>query len=415
MKLWEKGKKLNKLIEDFTVGDDYIIDREFISYDCAASIAHAKTLEKAGFLTPNESTKIIKELENIKKNGIEIKKEDEDLHTAIENRLVKRLGNTGKKIHAGRSRNDQIMAAIQLWGRDKIRTVHDLAVNLCTTFNKFSKANPLIMPGYTHMQKAMPSSLQLLLGSYIESLFDDLLLLKTSFIINNSNPLGSAAGYGTSLNLDRNFTAKLLGFKENKNYIYAQNRPKLISTLLLPLCSIMKTLDKIASDLLVFTANEFDFFSLPSAFCTGSSIMPQKKNYDVLELMRGKSAIVHSSLYTVDMLDCKLISGYNRDFQLAKKPLIEAFNTTIDCLKIMDLVYKNLKVNKSGVEKAVTPELFAADSAYEFVKKGDAFRDAYKKTAKNLKLIKIPDDIYKDRIFLKFKDYKTEIDKIKKL
>lgn len=414
MKLWNKGKKLNKFIEDFTVGDDYIIDKEFLAYDCIASIAHAKTLKKAGTLTDNEAEKLIKELKVLQHRGLTIKKEDEDVHTAIENHLVKKLGNLGKKIHAGRSRNDQIMAAMQLWCKDKISITYNLAIELCETLNKFSKDNPLIMPGYTHTQKAMPSSLQLLIGSYIESLLDDLMILNTAYSINNRNPLGSAAGYGTSLNLDRDYTAKLLGFNGNKNAIYTQARPKLISTILSALCSVMKTLDKTASDLLIFTMSEFSFFFLPDEFCTGSSIMPQKKNYDVLELIRGKSAFVHSALYAVDMLGSKLISGYNRDCQLVKKPLIEAFASTTACLTAMNLVYKNLKINHPAVKKAVTPELFAADYAYELVKSGQSFREAYNKTAKSLSSLKTPENVYKNRDFLRFKNYAAEINKYKK-
>jgi len=414
MKLWNKGKELNKFIEDFTVGDDYIIDKEFLVYDCVASIAHAKTLKKAGILTSSDTEKLIKELKNIQSRGLIIKKEDEDVHTAIENHLVKKLGALGKKIHAGRSRNDQIMAAMQLWSKDKIFEVHNLAVKLCETLNKFSKDNPLIMPGYTHMQKAMPSSLQLLIGSYIESLLDDLTLLNTAYSINNRNPLGSGAGYGTTLNLDRDYTAKLLGFDGNRNAIYTQARPKLISAILSALCSIMKTLDKMASDLLIFTMSEFNFFHLPDEFCTGSSIMPQKKNYDVLELIRGKSAFVHSALYAIDMLGSKLISGYNRDYQLAKKPLIEAFASTTACLTAMNLVYKNLKINHTAVKKAVTPELFAADHAYELVKGGQSFREAYKETAKSLTSLKTPENVYKNRDFLRFKDYTAEINNRKR-
>lgn len=409
MKLWNKGKKINKFIEDFTVGDDYILDKEFLIYDCIASSAHAKALKKAGILTNKEAQSLIKELKNIQASGLKIKKEDEDVHTAIENHLTKKLGSLGEKIHAARSRNDQVMTAVQLWCKDKIFVAYNLTIDLCETLNKFSKDNPVIMPGYTHMQKAMPSSLQLLIGSYIESLFDDLSLLKTAYLINNRSPLGSAAGYGTTLNLKRDYTAKLLNFDNSKNCIYSHERSKLISTILFPLCSIMKTLDRIASDLLAFTMSEFGFFSLPDEFCTGSSIMPQKKNYDVLELIRGKSALVHSALYAVGMLGNKLISGYSRDFQLSKKPLVEAFNITAECLRAMILVYSNLKVNNANIKKTLTPDLFAADYANELVKAGLSFRDAYNKTAKKLNLQKVPENIYKNREFLKFTDYSPQL------
>ena len=411
MKLWNKGKELNSIIEEFTVGDDHIIDKEFLVYDCIASIAHAKTLERAHLLTKKETKELINELKNIQNKGIEITIKDEDCHTAIENHLVKKLGETGKKIHTGRSRNDQIMTAIQLWARDSLTDVHSLIKKLLNTINSFSKKNNVIMPGYTHMQKAMPSSVSLLTGSYIESFMDDIILIESACKINDRNPLGSAAGYGTTLPLNMNFTAKNLGFQKNKNFIYVQSRTKLISTMLYPLCSIAKTLDKIASDLMLFTMNELNFFSLPDEFTTGSSIMPQKKNYDVLELIRGRSSLIHGALYTVDMLGCKLISGYNRDYQLVKKPLIEAFMNTKNCLRVIDIVFKNLKLNKKSINNSITKELFAADTAYELVKKGLSFREAYKTIAKNPNMIKIPDNIYKNRDFLKPIDHSNKIRK----
>jgi argininosuccinate lyase len=413
MKLWNKGKELNNLIEDFTVGEDYILDKELLYYDCKGSIAHARTLEKSGILTVEEREKLVEALEEIQKNGLEIKKEDEDVHTAIENYLIEKLGDLGRKIHTGRSRNDQVMVDIQLWAGDKILNIHNLGLKLAERINDFSGDNPALMTGYTHMQRAMISSLQLLTGSYIESLLDDLLLLETAFHINNRNPLGSAAGYGSSLGLDRDYTADLMGFNGNRNSIYVQSRPKLISTLIFPLCSFMKTLDKISSDLLLFTMGEFNFFSLPDEFCTGSSIMPQKKNYDLLELIRSSSSQVHSLIYCVDMTGSKLISGYNRDYQLTKGPLMESFSITSRCLEIMELIFKNLKVNKEAMNKAIKHEIFATDKAYELVKHGTPFREAYSITARNLDNIEIPENIYEGRDFLKFKDYKKEIEERK--
>lgn len=411
MKLWDKGIALNKLIEDFTVGKDYILDRNLLYYDCKASIAHGRTLERAGIITEEEMDKLIEKLQEIQEKGLDIKKEDEDVHTAIENYLFKELGELGKKIHTGRSRNDQVMVDIQLWSRDEIINTSDLCAELCKTINEFSGNNPAVMPGYTHMQKAMPSSLQLLTGAYIESLLDDLKLLRIVYEINNSNPLGSAAGYGSNLGLDRDFTRSILKFEKNKNCIYVQNRPKLISTILFPLCSIMKTLDKISSDLLLFTMREFSFFSLPDEFCTGSSIMPQKKNYDVLELLRAKNSVVHSFMYGTDMIGSKLISGYNRDYQETKEPLMEAFHITSNSLKIMKLIFKSLKVDRIKMKNALTEEIFATDSAYELVKKGTPFRDAYNIVAQSLNNIQIPEDIIQGRDYLKFKDYTEEIER----
>jgi len=414
LKLWDKGIELNKLVEDFTVGDDYILDRSFLYYDCIASIAHAKTLEKAGILSGEEREKLITTLEEIKEKGLEIKKEDEDVHTAIEKYLCNKLGDTGKKIHTGRSRNDQIMADIQLWCRDEMDKIKDSVISLCETMNDFSRENPALMPGYTHMQKAMPSSVPLLCGSYIEGLLDGLLLLNTAYHINNVSPLGSAAGYGSLLNLDRDYTAKLLGFRGVRNCIYVQNRSGLMSIIIYPLSCFMRALDKMASDLLLFTMDEFRFFSLPDEFCTGSSIMPQKKNYDILELIRGKASVVESLLYRIELTGNKLISGYNRDYQLSKGPLLESFGITLKSLRVMDMVFKNLKVNKSAMEKAITAEIFATDKAYELVKNGVPFREAYNMVAANLEELQVPQDIFKGRDFLKFRDYKVDIDKFKK-
>jgi len=414
LKLWNKGKEINNFIEDYTVGEDYILDRKLLYYDCVGSIAHARTLERAGILTSEETEQLVKLLSEIKEQGLEIKKEDEDVHTALENHLTKVLGDLGKKIHTGRSRNDQVMVDIQLWVRDEMRDVHRMALTLCETLNDFARENPSVLPGYTHMQRAMPSSIELLMGSYIESLLDDLLFLETAYKINNRNPLGSAAGYGSTLNLDREYTAKVLGFEGNKNYIYVQSRTKLISSLLFPLCSFMKTLDKISSDLLLFTMGEFKFFSLPDEFCTGSSIMPQKKNYDVLELVRAKSSIVHTMLYSVDMIGSKLISGYNRDYQMTKKPLMEAFDITVNSLNIMVLIFENLRADREMINNSITRELFATDRAYELVKSGTPFRESYGMVAKSLDELTVPDDIYDKREFLTFKDYKNLIEERRK-
>ena len=415
MKLWSKGKELNKLIEDYTVGDDYILDRKLLYYDCQGSIAHAMALEKDGILSEDETGDLVKVLEEIKEKGLDIRKEDEDVHTAIENYLCEKLGEAGKKIHAGRSRNDQVMVDIQLWCRDEILKIYKSAVSLCDTINDFSRNNPAVMPGYTHMQKAMPSSLQLLAGSYIESILDDLLFLKTAYRINNRNPLGSAAGYGSTLKPDRDYTAELLGFEGNKNCIYVQNRPKLMSSIVFPLCNLMKSMGKISSDLLVFTMREFEFFSLPDELCTGSSIMPQKKNYDVLELVRGKSSLVYSLMARIDMIGSGLPSGYNRDYQLTKGPLMEAFDVTLTTLEIMKIVFENLEVNKEAMRKALTGEIFATDRAYELVRNNIPFRDAYRMVAKELGNIEVPLDITENREFLKFKDYKEDIDKVREL
>lgn len=394
-KLWNKGYNLNKEIEKFTVGDDYIIDKNILKYDIYASIAHAKMLNKIKILDNNELAKLKKGLKSIlnldSKGKFEIKIEDEDCHTAIENYLIKSYGVVGKKIHTGRSRNDQLLVALRLYEKDKILKIMEAALNLAKVLINFSKKNQNIpMPGYTHMQKAMPSSLGLWSSAFAESLLDDINTLNNCYAIINQNPLGSAASYGTNLNLDREYTSDLLGFGKVQNVLYSANsRGKFESYIVSCLAQVMLTLNKIANDLMLFTMQEFNYFELPKEFCTGSSIMPQKKNYDVLELLRAKYHVVNSLQFQINGIISNLISGYNRDLQLTKKPVIEALEITENCLNIGSLIFGKLKVNKKDLENSMTNDLFATDEAYELVKKGVPFRDAYKKVAKNLQKIKI--------------------------
>jgi len=408
--LWDKGGAVDPRVLEFTVGDDYLLDGELLPYDCLASAAHVKTLEGAGILAPFESAALVQALRQIRAEGLEITKENEDVHTALESRLTELLGDLGKKIHTGRSRNDQVMAALQLWCRDRLQGVHGGALSLCRALNAFARENDRPMAGYTHTQRAMPSSVPLLFASYIESLLDDCALLETAWRINNRSPLGSAAGYGTSLGLDRERTARLLGFDGARSCIYVQARPKHTATSIFPLCSVMKSLDRLASDLLLFTTAEFGFFSLPDAFCTGSSIMPQKKNYDVLELVRGRAAHVHSLLTRVDATGAKLVSGYHRDFQLTKGPLMEAFRVTGESLAVMELVVTGLEARGEALRRSLSPELFATDRAYELVREGVPFRDAYREVAASLGELSVPEDGGEGRPHLAFRDYTPEMD-----
>jgi argininosuccinate lyase len=409
LKLWDKGKKLDGLIERFTVGDDPELDMELLRYDCTASIAHAKTLERAGILTNDEVARLTGVILEAQEQGLVITREQEDIHTALEEFLVAKLGDLGKKIHTGRSRNDQVMADMQLWARDRLQELSHALVNVCEGLNGFSRSHPAAMAGYTHMQRAMPSSLQLLIGSYIESLFDDLEILLAVYVINNRNPLGSAAGYGTNLGLDRDYTAHLLGFEGSRNCIYVQARAKHMATLFFPLCSIMKTLDRVASDILLFTMGEFRYFSLPDEFTTGSSIMPQKKNYDLLELIRANSPVLHSLAHRLDMLGMRLPSGYHRDFQLTKGAVMEAFAITGLSLSIIERIFAHLEVNEATMKESMTPEIFATDRAYELVREGVPFRTAYRQAAESLSSLEVPEDILAGREILQFSDFSEEI------
>jgi len=384
-KIWQGN--VNKKIEKFTVGNDYLLDKNLLKYDCIASIAHSKMLKKIKILTEQEQKKLEKELKNIielDKNGkFPIKVEDEDSHTAIENHLTKKLGELGKKIHTARSRNDQVQASMKLYEKDELIKIIKLITNLIKSLGKLPNT---LIPGYTHMQKAMPSSIKLWSASFIESLKDDLLLIDNAINIIDKNPLGTAAGYGVPLNIDKEITKNELKFKENyKNSIYVQNsRGKHESIILNSLTNTMLTLNKLSSDIILFSMQEFNFLTLPNEFTTGSSIMPQKKNPDVLELIRAKYSIVLGYEFQVKNLVSNLISGYNRDFQLTKEPVMKSIETTIDCLEIMDLIISKLKINKDSCKKAMTKDLYATEKVYSLVKKGKSFREAYKEVKKNL-------------------------------
>jgi argininosuccinate lyase len=384
-KIWQGN--VNKKIEKFTVGNDFIIDQKLLKYDCIASIAHSKMLKKIKILTEQEQKKLEDELNNIielnDKCKFTIKSEDEDCHTAIENHLTKKLGDLGKKIHTARSRNDQVVAAMKLYEKDELNDVSKLVKDL---INALKKIPDVIMPGYTHMQKAMPSSTKLWAEGFIETLEDDLVLLSSALGIIDKNPLGSAAGYGVPLDIDKNITKKELGFKANYSSVTSVqiSRGKHEAIILNALVNVMYTLNKIASDMILFSMPEFGYFSLPAEFTTGSSIMPQKKNPDVLELVRGKYSIVLGYEFQLKSLIANLISGYNRDLQLTKEPLMKGFDTVKECVEIMTLVVNGLKINTKKCTKAMTSELYATEEVYKLVKKGKSFREAYKEIKKAL-------------------------------
>ena len=390
MKLWNEYK-LNKEIEDFTVGQDHILDQKLVKYDCIGSIAHAKMLGKIGVLKKNELKKIIKELNNIiklnERGKFKILKEEEDCHTAIENHLTKKLGNLGRKIHTGRSRNDQVLTALRLYYKDELKNCQNLVHDLIIEIKKFIKKYGRIkFPGYTHTRKAMPSSIRLWGNSFIESMEDNLRFLNFTVELINQSPLGTAVGYELPIKVDRNYTAKLLGFKKiQKNPIYVQNsRGKFESTILHALSQIMFDLNKIASDLIIFSMPEMGYFEIPPEFCTGSSIMPQKKNPDALELLRAKYYVVLSFEFQIETLIGNLISGYNRDLQLTKEPTIKGIKTTKESLAIATLIMKNLEANEEKCKKGLTEEVYATKKVYDLVKKKIPFREAYKRISKNL-------------------------------
>lgn len=365
----------------------------FLPYDLKASLAHAKMLLKCGFLNAVEFKNIEKGLAEIldlwEKGEFCILQEQEDCHTAIEQYLTEKYGAAGQKIHTGRSRNDQSLVMIRLYEiahAKKIMKLCDLLVQAWLKWIKRDGRMP--MPGYTHMQKAMPATVGAWQESYKNALEDSLALTKTMAELLDQSPLGSGAGYGIPLDIDREFTARELGFKKvQSNPIYCQlSRGLFESQLLSAAVFIMTILSRWANDLLLFTTSEFDYFSLPAQFCTGSSIMPQKKNYDVFEIMRANLAVVQAAQFETQQISGRLYSGYHRDLQMIKPPLVRGISTTIDTLEIALTLAPQLQVNEKKLAAAMTPELFATAKVYDNVKKGIAFRKAYGKVKKSLRI-----------------------------
>jgi argininosuccinate lyase len=350
-------------------------------------------LGKVGLLKKDEVLALTEGLNEVaelhRKGKFHLEQESEDCHTAIENFLVKKLGHLGKKIHMGRSRNDQVLTAIRLYGKDQIKIIEKKLKILAETILKFAKKHEFVpMPGYTHSQRAMPSSVGQWAGSFVESLLDDLKSLHLAYDLNDQNPLGSAAGFGTSLPIDRQYTTQLLGFSRTQiNCLYCQNsRGKIEGATVAALSQIMLTLGKIASDLLLFTMQEFDFFKVSSMLKTGSSIMPQKQNLDIMEVLRANVSVVQSYQFQIFSVSQNLMSGYNKDLKVTKQPLIESFKITLNSLEITNLLFKHLTPNKTKLLAAFERDIFATDIANELVKKGMPFRDAYKKVGDELRV-----------------------------
>lgn len=389
MKLWEKGKPLNKQIEEFTVGHDYVLDQKLLKYDCIASIAHAKMLGKVGILQNSEVQKLTDELNNIieldEAGKFKIQLEQEDCHTAIELHLTSKLGELGKKIHTARSRNDQVLTALRLYYKDELHECKKRIEHLNSAIGNFTKKHDRVrFPGYTHTRKAMPSSITMWGNSFVDSMLDNLKLVDTVYELLDQSPLGTGAGYGIPLAIDRHYAAEILGFKNvQNNPVYTQHsRGKFESTLVHTLSQIMFDLNRIASDLILFSMPELGYFELPEDFCTGSSIMPQKKNPDVLELVRAQYHAIVALEFQLKTIMANLISGYHRDLQLTKEATMKSLEIAGSCLPIMTLIFENLSVNQDRCQRAMTEEIFATQEVYELVKKGIPFREAYKTISK---------------------------------
>ena len=386
MKLWQKeNTSTDKKIEVFTVGKDREMDINLAPFDVLGSLAHTFMLEKIGLLTSDEKNTIHFELKNIYKliesGKFEISESAEDVHSQIEFMLTERLGESGKKIHSGRSRNDQVLTDIKLYMRHKLTEMASLIVKLFDLLQALSeKHKDVLLPGYTHLQIAMPSSFGLWFGAYAEALSDDLLQVQAAYKMINKNPLGSAAGYGASFPIDRQLTTDLLGFdSQNYNVVYAQmTRGKSEYFASLAISTVASSLSRMAMDICMYNSQNFGFFTLPDAFTTGSSIMPHKKNPDVAELLRGKTNRLKALPNEINLLLSNLPSGYHRELQLTKEMIMPAFEEIFDCLNISVFMLENIKVNTEIFSDKKYDLIFSVERVNELVLSGVAFRDAYK-------------------------------------
>ena len=391
MKLWQKTSRSKKEVEQFTVGKDPEFDILLAPYDVVGSMAHAAMLESIDLLTGEENLllqKGLKEIyEEIQQGKFVIEAGVEDVHSQVELLLTQRYGAVGKKLHSGRSRNDQVLVDLKLFYRDAIRELVDEASILAEQLIQLAEAHKEdLMPGYTHTQLAMPSSFGLWFASFAEGLCEDLSLLQVAFELSNKNPLGSAAGYGSSFPLDRTMTTRLLGFTElHHNVINAQNsRGKTERTLAFALAGMAGTLNKLSSDVILFCNQHFGFVSFPDELTTGSSIMPHKKNPDVFELIRAKTNQIQSLPGTVGFLLTNLTSGYHRDMQLLKEAVFPALDSMRSCLQMSNFMLKSIQVRKNILEDPFYMHLFSVEVVNELVLKGVPFRDAYMQVGEDI-------------------------------
>tara|TARA_R100001369_G_scaffold92766_1_gene139693 strand:- start:2066 stop:3346 length:1281 start_codon:yes stop_codon:yes gene_type:complete len=391
MKLWDKGFSTDKKIDHFTVGNDRELDLLLAKYDVIASKAHAKMLGKIGLLTLKETDSLVHELDNIAKtieNGtFTIEDSFEDMHSKIEFLLTLRLGDAGKKIHTARSRNDQVLVAMHLYLKNELTEIKDQTKDLFhLLLNLADKHKKVMLPGYTHLQVAMPSSFGLWFSAYAESLVDDLYFVDAAYKVADQNPLGSAAGYGSSFPIDRSFTTEEMGFETMKyNVVAAQmGRGKVEKAAAFGMSSIAATLSKMAMDICLYMSQNFNFVSFPDELTTGSSIMPHKKNPDVFELVRGKCNRLQTVPNQLILITNNLPSGYHRDLQLVKEVIVPAIQDLKACLEIMTFSLKEIRVNENILDDPKYDYLFSVDTLNELVLSGMPFRDAYKKMGKEI-------------------------------
>ena len=384
-KLWKKNFEVNKEIERFTVGKDREMDLYLAKYDVLGSMAHITMLESIGLLEKEELNKLLAELKNIyaicERGEFKIDDDVEDVHSQVELMLTQKLGDMGKKIHSGRSRNDQVLVDLKLFTRHELKEVVDhVKILFDELLQKSNQYKDVLMPGYTHLQIAMPSSFGLWFGAYAESLVDDMLFLQAAYKMTNRNPLGSAAGYGSSFPLNRSLTTKLLGFDSmDYNVVYAQmGRGKMERNVAFALATVAGTIAKMAFDACMFNSQNFGFVKLPKECTTGSSIMPHKKNPDVFELIRAKSNKIQSLPQQVMLIMNNLPCGYFRDLQIIKEVFLPAFEDLNDCLKMAAYIINKMEVKEDILDNPMYDPMFSVEEVNKLAASGMPFRDAYK-------------------------------------
>jgi len=392
MKLWEKGINPEPAIIEFTAGKDRKTDLHLTKWDIVGSMAHVIMLHDVGLIENEEKNDMLKAFHSLfvwdEEGSLAIENGVEDIHSQIEKEMASILGTTGRKIHTGRSRNDQVLVDIRLYTREETDKVAMLMSRLFRKLQSLSdQYKEVLLPGYTHMQPAMVSSFGMWFGAYAESLSDDLSLLATARAINNRNPLGTAAGYGTTLPLNRKLTSELLEFDDLVyNSAYASlSRGKVEMAIASALASLAQTLSRFSMDICLYMSAEFRFIDFPDEYVTGSSIMPQKRNPDVFELIRGRTNLIQTLPGKVAMLISNLPSGYNRDLQLLKQIMFDAFSELQECLEIMLLMLNNIKIRKNITENPLYNTIFSTEEVNRLVKQGIPFRDAYKAVADMVK------------------------------
>lgn len=387
-KIWDKGTVINRAVEKFTVGNDMTYDMMMAEWDITATLAHARMLSAVRLIEQNEFISLADVLsslfDTLEKNQLELPADAEDIHSVIESELITVLGDTGRKIHAGRSRNDQVLTASRLYVRDQMKGVAGKVALLSDLLvARAQNYSDVLMPGYTHMQIAMLSTFGMWFGSYAESLADDLLVMHSAWDLNNRNPLGTAAGYGSDLPVDRDLTTELLQF-DGLNLIspYAQlSRGKVERTVASALSSVAYTLSRMAADIVLYNGQNFGFFKLPEGMTTGSSIMPQKKNPDVVELIRGRCNRIQALPNEITLLMANMPSGYHRDTQLLKEILFPAFNELINSLDMAIMLVRSIGVNRELLSNRLYNPLLSTNEVNRLVKEGVPFREAYRRVS----------------------------------